>query len=74
VATRVLIERSIQTGTVDDFEKVLAAIESSQAIPYTRALAEAHGAKAAAALERLPASPSQQALRSLIAFNQSRGG
>tara|TARA_R110000851_G_scaffold21453_3_gene64317 strand:+ start:3869 stop:4837 length:969 start_codon:yes stop_codon:yes gene_type:complete len=73
-ATRVLIERSIQTGTVDDFEKVLAAIESSQAIPYTRALAEAHGAKAAAALERLPASPSQQALRSLIAFNQSRGG
>jgi octaprenyl-diphosphate synthase len=73
-ATRILIEQAIEKGTVNDFEKVLAAIESSQAIPYTRALAEAHGAKAAEALDRLPASPSQQAMRSLIAFNQSRGG
>lgn len=73
-ATRALIERTIETGTVDDFTAVLAAIESSKAIPYTRALAEAHGAKAAAALERLPESPFQHAMRSLIAFNQSRGG
>lgn len=72
-ATRQLIEKAIEHGTVDDFGRVLKAIESSRAIPYTRALAEAHGAKAAAAADELPGSSFQQAMRSLIAFNQSRG-
>jgi octaprenyl-diphosphate synthase len=72
--TRALIEQAIEHGTVKDFDRVLGAIESSHAIPYTRALAEVHGAKAAAAADELPGSSFQQAMRALIAFNQSRGG
>jgi octaprenyl-diphosphate synthase len=59
--------RAMAVGTVAQ------ADEATGAIPYTRALAELHRVKAAAALSVLPESPSKKALLELTRFAVDRG-
>jgi octaprenyl-diphosphate synthase len=70
------IRAVIRTGDLTDFEQTLirvrAAIESSDAIPYTRALAERHAALAKAAIRDFPESPAKMALLNLADFAVSR--
>jgi octaprenyl-diphosphate synthase len=67
-AQRALIQEAIEHGRIERLAEVLAAVEASGAIPYTRALAERHSRSAASALEGLPDSPHLQALRRLTRF------
>lgn len=67
-AQQTLIREAIEHGRIERLAEVLAAVEASGAIPYTRALAERHSRSAAAALEGLPDSPYLQALRQLTRF------
>ncbi len=67
-----LIRQAIRDGRSEGLEDVLAAVEGTDAIPYTRALAESHRDKAIAALGDLPDSPYKSALNGLAAFACSR--
>jgi octaprenyl-diphosphate synthase len=71
-AEQALIRRALEKGTVDQLGKVLAAIESTGAVPYTRALAERHGREAEAAVSGLPESPFKTALIGLARYNTAR--
>ena len=70
------IRQVIATGELGDFAATLAtvrgAIESTGAIPYTRALAERHSAQAKAALGDLPDSQHKTALLNLADFSIAR--
>ncbi|HEY0974451.1 MAG TPA: polyprenyl synthetase family protein [Solimonas sp.] len=67
-----MIREAIRQGRVDQLEQVLAAVESTGAIPYTRALAERHCRDAIQALSDLPDSPYKNALVQLAQFNTHR--
>lgn len=67
-----LIRDAIQKGRVEQLDAVLAAVESTGAIPYTRALAERHCHSAVQALSDLPDSPHKDALVQLAQFNTHR--
>jgi len=67
-----LIREAIRSGQVDRLEEVLAAVESTGAIPYTRALAERHGHEAIQALSEIPDSQYKNALVQLAQFNLHR--
>jgi octaprenyl-diphosphate synthase len=60
-----LVRQAIETGSLDDFGPVLAAIRDSGALDYTR---EAAAAEVRAASARLDALPSSQWRTSLLAF------
>lgn len=66
----------LATGELGDLDQTLSrvrkAIESTGAIPYTRALAERHAASAKASVGGLPESPYKTALLHLAEFAVSR--
>lgn len=67
-----LIRDAIRNGRADRLEEVLKAVESTDAIPYTRALAERHTREAVQAISDLPGSPYKKALEDLAQFNLIR--
>lgn len=67
-----MIRDSIREGRVEQLDQVLAAVESTGAIPYTRALAERHCRAAIQTLSDLPDSPHKDALVQLAQFNTYR--
>lgn len=67
-----LIREAITNGQVDRLKDVLAAVESTGAIPYTRALAERHSRDAIQALSEIPESPFKNALVDLARYNITR--
>ncbi len=67
------IRDAIAHGRQDQLPAVLEIVESTGAIPYTRALAERHGRAAIDALGDVPASPHKNALIELARFNTERG-
>ena len=71
-AQSALIREAIQKGRVEQLDAVLAAVESTGAIPYTRALAERHCHSAVQTLSDLPDSPYKDALVQLAQFNTHR--
>jgi octaprenyl-diphosphate synthase len=71
-AQKALIRDAIRNGRVERLADVLNCVESTGAIPYSRALAERHSREAAAALGELPDSPYKTALLQLAEYNTSR--
>ncbi|MEW6166504.1 MAG: polyprenyl synthetase family protein [Pseudomonadota bacterium] len=67
-----LIRDAIRHGQVERLQEVLAAVESTGAIPYTRALAERHSREAIQALSEIPESPYKNALVDLARYNANR--
>lgn len=66
------LHETILHGGVRDLAAVRAAIESTQALAYTRALAAGHARSAANALTVLPETPARQALMDLAHFAVER--
>lgn len=71
-AQKQLIREAIEQGELQHLKKVLIAIESTGAIPYTAALAERHSQSAALILEEFPASSYTESLRGLAHFAAHR--
>ncbi|NVZ10634.1 polyprenyl synthetase family protein [Allochromatium humboldtianum] len=69
---RALLRDAIEHGGRDRIESVTAAIASTDAIDYTTQLAQSYAARAKDALERLPASPANDALAMLADFAVAR--
>ena len=69
-----LIRDAIVNGRVDNLQNVLKTVESTGAIPYTRALAERHCREAIDALSEIPDSPYRYALIELARYNTRRVG
>ncbi|MGH8540151.1 MAG: polyprenyl synthetase family protein, partial [Stenotrophobium sp.] len=67
-----LIRGAIREGKLENLQKVLETVESTGAIPYTRALAERYSREAESALGDLPDSPSKNALIGLARYNSGR--
>ncbi|SFF68536.1 octaprenyl-diphosphate synthase [Fontimonas thermophila] len=67
-----LIRAAITKGDIERLEDVLAVVESTGAIPYTRALAERHSREAIQALSEIPESPYKNALVDLAHFSIAR--
>ncbi len=67
-----LIRDAIRNGRIDRLDAVLKSVESTGAIPYTRALAERHSRDAVQALSEIPDSPHKNALLQLARFNLMR--
>lgn len=67
-----LIRDAIVNGRLDKLQNVLKAVESTGAIPYTRALAERYCREAADALSEIPDSPYKDALIQLTRYNTQR--
>jgi octaprenyl-diphosphate synthase len=67
-----VIQSAIREGRSDCMKEVLAAVEATDAIPYTRALAETYRDSAIAALRGIPESPFKDALHSLACFAVDR--
>ncbi|MES0873417.1 polyprenyl synthetase family protein [Sinimarinibacterium thermocellulolyticum] len=67
------IRQAIRDGRIDRLDEVLEAVESTGAIPYTRALAERHSRDAVQALSDIPDSRYKSALLELTRFNLMRG-
>lgn len=63
-----IVREAIEKGGLEQIEAISAAIESTGAITYTFALAEAEAAKAKEALSGLAPSPYTDALRTLASF------
>ena len=70
--TRANLRAIIEKGGTERLEEVLAAIESTDAIAYTAALATDEAARAKKALEALPASAFRDALMALADFSVDR--
>ncbi|NKF23977.1 polyprenyl synthetase family protein [Solimonas marina] len=71
-ASSALVREAIANGRVDLLDDVLKAVESTGAIPYTRALAERHSLKAVESLGEIPDSPYKNAMIELARFNTNR--
>ncbi|MDP3856685.1 MAG: polyprenyl synthetase family protein [Stagnimonas sp.] len=75
-ATTAWLRQLLSSGEIGDLDETLTrvrkAIESTGAIPYTRALAERHAASAKAAVGGLPESTHKTALLQLAEFAVSR--
>ena len=69
---RAVIRKAIEEGGRDQIGSVLHAIESTDAIAYTAALAQTQVQLAKDALDTLPASPYTEALRELADYAVSR--
>jgi octaprenyl-diphosphate synthase len=67
-----LLREAIVQGRAERLGEVMAAVEATGAIPYTRALAERYSDSAVAALGGLPDSPHKQALQDLARFTIQR--
>ncbi len=67
-----LVGRAIRDGLVDQLKEVMEIVESTGAIPYTRALAERHSREATEALSEIPVSPYRNALVDLARYNANR--
>lgn len=67
-----LVRNAIEHGQLENLGKVLEIVESTDAIPYTRALAERHCRDAEGALADLPDSAYKDALTQLAAYNIRR--
>ena len=63
-----VVRAAIENGGLEQIERISAAIESTGAITYTFALAEAEAQKAKEALSDLPHSPYVEALNTLASF------
>lgn len=63
-----VVREAIEEGGLERIDEISAAIESTGAITYTFALAEAEAAKAKEALSGLPPSPYLDALNTLASF------
>lgn len=73
-AQRSLIQEAIRNGRVEKLNEVLKIVESTGAIPYSRALAERLSREAAAALSDVPDTPYKTALLELTTYNTTRRG
>ncbi|MSQ69046.1 MAG: octaprenyl diphosphate synthase [Gammaproteobacteria bacterium] len=71
-AQAAFIRRAIEDGGLEQIEQISAAIESTGAITYTLALAEAEAWEAREALAGLPGSPFLDALVALTKFTVER--
>ncbi len=67
-----LVRHAIEHGDVSSLDKILDAIESTQAISYTYRLAEIYANKAISALGLFPDSIYQEALKQLAEFSVAR--
>lgn len=67
-----LIRQAIELGQVEKLQEVLETVESTGAVPYTRALAERYSREAVSALSEVPDSPYKKALIELAGYNTSR--
>ena len=71
-ATRQMLRDVIEHGGSGNIERVIAAIESTDAIAYTARLAADEANKAKSALDSLPESPFRTALSALADFSVAR--
>lgn len=71
-AQAAVIRDAIQNGRADQLKQILEIVESTDAIPYTRALAHRHGEAAVQALSGFPQSAYRNSLEQLARFNQNR--
>ncbi|MGA1424884.1 MAG: octaprenyl diphosphate synthase [Steroidobacteraceae bacterium] len=69
---RAVIRGAIENGGLEQLEVIVAAIESTGALEYTRALAQDEADKALTALHALPESPHKQGLAALARFAVER--
>ncbi len=69
---RETIRNAIEQGGLDQLEPILAAIESTGALEYTRRLAQDEADKALTALHALPETPYKQGLIALARFAVER--
>ncbi len=69
---RETIRNAIEQGGLDQLEPILAAIESTGALEYTRRLAQDEADKALTALQALPETPYKQGLIALARFAVER--
>jgi octaprenyl-diphosphate synthase len=69
---RRLIREAIENGGLDHLERIVATIESTGALEYTRALAQDEADQALNALHALPETPFKQGLASLARFAVER--
>ncbi len=67
-----LVRDAIREGKVGDLEQILAIVERTGAIPYTRALADRHADEARDAIRDLPASAWRETLLDLTRFATNR--
>jgi octaprenyl-diphosphate synthase len=67
-----LIRNAITDGKLENLHEVLKTVESTGAIPYTRALAERYCREAESALSDVPDSPYKNALINLARYNNAR--
>ncbi|MDR2878208.1 MAG: octaprenyl diphosphate synthase [Chromatiales bacterium] len=67
-----LIRHCIENGGRDEISRVLAAIESTNALAYTARSAQTEARKAAESLAPVPASPYKDALYALAEFSVNR--
>ncbi len=71
-AQKKMIQSAIEHGGLEHIDAVTEAINSTDAIAYTAAVAKREAGKAKAALEILPASPYRDALASLVDLSINR--
>ncbi len=71
-AQRDVIRAAIEHGGLEEFRPVLAAIEETGALAYSRGAADTEAQRAIASLEPLPNSPYKDSLLQLAAFAVSR--
>ncbi len=71
-AQSALVRHAIEQGGLDKIDEIKAAIESTGAITYTFARAQAEADKALVALAEIPKSPYRSALEVLVEFAVSR--
>lgn len=67
-----LVRNAIEKDGAKHIDQIMTAIESTDAIPYTRALADEQAEKAIESLAVLPETPHKEALISLARFSVSR--
>ena len=71
-AEKQLVRQAIQAGSLDRIDEIQAAIESTEAIAYTSARAQAEADAAIAALKLLPESPYKESLIGLAQHSVAR--
>ena len=71
-AARELIRNAIENGGLEQLDTIVATIESTGALEYTRRLAQDEADKALMALQALPETPHKQGLAALARFAVER--
>ena len=67
-----IVREAIETGGLGQLERVVQAVESTQAIDYTSRAARAEANSALEAISAIPSSPYKHALQALAEFSVSR--